>query len=343
MDLLFSYFKRWLAPGMVAAAVLGSTTAFAEDRQLEKIETPQKGSTGSTSNLNRLDSGDSKSLRDAVSKPSNFFKQRIEDEGAPLNVFRPPRAPQLSKREREIIEQRKNWAFTDWKDLSHEQSMEEMLGVKQYGPDGKETKSLSPIDKFYESFDKPGAQDSISESILAARFKDPFSTNIMTGTGLSVTEEDRFLHRISGRDFVNPADKPENDGGVAVYGSAAYLQKRTEERQKEHQKALQEMLNPHYTTETAGQNTYNLPNDPLHQGQPGNGGLGAAAVERTSVLNPLLGVATAPRPYHSHLLDDPTARALGMPDPSLLPKVEPAPKAPPVSAFPAALPKRSFP
>lgn len=327
---------------MVAAAVLAATTAFAGDRQLEKVEAPQKGATGSTSISNRLDSGDAKSSRDRVSKPSNFFKQRMEDEGAPLNVFTPPRVPQPSKREREIIEQRKNWAFTDWKDLSHEQSMEEMFGVKQYGPDGKEAKSLSPVDKFYQSFDKTGAQDPLSESITAARFRDPFSTNIMTGTGLSVTEEDRLLHRFSGREFVNPVEQPESDGGAAVYGSAAYLQKKTEERQKEHQKAFQEMLNPHYTADTAGQNT--LLNDPLRPGQAGNRGLGATVpTERTGVLNPLLGIATAPRTYHSHLLDDPTARALGMPDPSLLPKADPAPKAPPVSAFPTPLPKRSFP
>jgi hypothetical protein len=344
MDLLFFHFKRRFVPGMVAVATLASTIAFAEDRQLEKTELPQTGSLGASSTSNRLDSGESKLLRDAVSKPSNFFKRPLEEEGGPINVFRPPRAPQPSKREREIIEQRKNWAFTDWKDISHEKSMEDMLGVRQYGPDGKEAKSLSPIEKYYQSFDKTRPLDPMSENIAEARFKDPFSTNILTGTGLSVAEEDRLLHRVSTHDFVNPIAQPDNDGGVAVYGSPAYLQAQTKRLQEQHRQDFQRLLDPHYSAGVAAPNS--LLSDPLRQGQSGNNipaYPGAAQPERTSVLNPLLGIATAPRPYHSRLLDDPTAHALGMPDPSLLPKADPPPKAPPASAFPAALPKRSFP
>jgi hypothetical protein len=344
MDLSFSHIKRRLALGMVALAGLVCATAFAGDLQLEKAEPPGKGASGSSSNTNRLDAGQSKSLRDAVSKPSNFFKQPMEDEKSPFSIFHPPRAPQLNKQQREALEQRKNWAFTDWKELSPERSTEDMLGVRQYGPDGKETKSLSPIEKFYQSFDKTSPSDQMSENIAEARFKDPFSTNMLTGTGLSVTEEDQFFHRLPTHDFLNAAAQPDNDGGAAVYGSSAYLQVQAKRLQEQHRQDFQKLLDPNYSAGIAAPNS--LLYDPSRQGQPANINPAyptTALPERTSVLNPLLGIAKAPGVYHSHLLDDPTAHALGLPDPSLLPKLAPTSNAPPPSAFPAALPRRSFP
>ncbi|HEX4343645.1 MAG TPA: hypothetical protein VH255_09650, partial [Verrucomicrobiae bacterium] len=94
------------------------------------------------------------------------FRQVQEDMfGSIKNSFRPENSmqgvlsvpvpqPQQSapdRHTREMMDRRRNWAFADLSDLYPQPSMEETLGLKEFGTDGKEKKELTAIEKYYEN------------------------------------------------------------------------------------------------------------------------------------------------------------------------------------------------
>jgi hypothetical protein len=76
----------------------------------------------------------SESSLDAVSPPP---------EQAPVTVV-------PSKRAKEQLERRKNMFLLTPEDLVHTPTIEEMLNVPEYGPDGQEKKSKTPMEKFLD-------------------------------------------------------------------------------------------------------------------------------------------------------------------------------------------------
>jgi hypothetical protein len=338
MYLISSDFKRCLFPVLLGAACLVAGTALAGGQRGEKIEfsEPSTKSAVVTSNLNRINT--SSNLKPV---PENFFNRfnslNSLEQTTPI-PFRQPKAPPLSKHARELLEQRKNWAFTDLKDLSPEQSLEASFGVKEYGPDGREKKTLSSVDKYYESLGEKQnpLQKSSFNSLEAARGS--FSTNGMSREELSREGSPSLRNAFileSGNPFVQPG------GNVATFANSPFVQAAPPDKaQIQHRLEFQKLLANAYSPSAP-----NPANPNLQPGLPGLNNNGtfspASQVDPRSKLSPYLGVATAPV-FRSQVLRDPTARALGLPDPSLLPKPDVAPKAPPPSAFATPLPMRKF-
>src|SRR5258708_2127717 len=150
---------------MAAAAGIFSLAKARAGGQGEKIEFFESGAPIMTSNLtatlnpglNRLNptlSGFKQVEEDLFGPLKSSMHQAGSTEGVMSVPLLGPQQqqprPVLSKHSKELLEQRRNWAFTDLNDLYPEPSMEEALGVKQLGDDGKEKKPLSAIEKYYE-------------------------------------------------------------------------------------------------------------------------------------------------------------------------------------------------
>jgi hypothetical protein len=74
-------------------------------------------------------------------------------------IFVPPQrtivvAPTQSKKAKELRDRQKNWAFADPNAPEKEETPQEALQVKEYGPDGKEKKKLTLVEQFYRRLER---------------------------------------------------------------------------------------------------------------------------------------------------------------------------------------------
>ncbi|MDB6122992.1 MAG: hypothetical protein JWQ71_1985 [Pedosphaera sp.] len=333
----------------IAGASLISNSALAGGKR-EKIEfsEPSTKSPVVTSNLDRINISPS----NIKPVPENFFKQfeSLNSAGpTPIIPFRQSQPPPLSKHAKELLDQRRNWAFTDLKDLSPGQNLEESFGIKEYGPDGNEKKAQSAIDKYYESLGQK--QNSTQNSSLANGLDSTRNSGSLSTNGLPRSEFSREASPSLRNAFIlesgNPFTRP-NGNSSATFATSPFVQAPPDkvqlQQQQQHRLEFQKLLANPYSTPAATPSPVNLQQPGLvSQSAINNNATSpfATQAESRSKLNPYLGVATAPT-LRSQVLLDPTARALGLPDPSLLPKPEVAPKAPPASAFAKPLPMRKF-
>ena len=113
----------------------------------EKVEISEPTIPLSVSNLDQLGS-----LKlPAEPGEDDLSKLFQQPRASAVPAFRPAMQPTLTQQQRDSIEQRKNWAFTTTDDLIHEKSAEDLLQVKQYGPDGLEKKSTDPVTRFLDA------------------------------------------------------------------------------------------------------------------------------------------------------------------------------------------------
>jgi hypothetical protein len=336
----FSFYnpKGHVALTLVVLGLLSVGTAFAGPKG-EKIEFSDSAATSTTvTNLGNIESPPTrlKPVQRDTFRLSDFLQPQ---DNTPMH-FPPPVQPRMDKRTLELIQKRKNWAFTDSELLSHGPNLEDLTGVKQEGADNLGKKSLSPMENYYESLNpKKQLSKPLGEDVNPAR--DFAATNRIPywqpGT------ESVMNKPISG-EVSNPFAL-ESANSVATFGSPAYIQARQDKTQQRHMDEFKKLLDGPSSTSAA--NPYLTPAG-FAQQQPNSGanntlGLpgGIHPTQPHSALNPFAGVATAPT-FHSQSTMDPTAKALGLPDPSWSKKQETAPKTPPPSAFVSPLPKRAF-
>lgn len=327
---------------LAVLGLLNVGTAFAGPKG-EKIEFSEPAASSvSATNLDNIESTPArlKPIERDSFRPSDFFQPQ---NNMPLH-FRPPAQPQLDKRTLEMLQRRKNWAFTDAEYLSPGSNLEELMGIKQAGKEGVQKKLLSPMEKYYESLDsRQNFAKPLGEGNLEINpTRDFVGTNgipYLQPGGASVLRKP-FSSEGSNPFYQQPANN------VATFGSPAFIQAKQDKAQRLHMEEFKKLLDGPSSTTAA--NPY-LNQTGFTQQQPGQGannnfglpGNIQPTQPRNSSLNPFLGVATAPT-FHSQTTMDPTARALGLPDPSWLKKPDPAPKTPPPSAFVTPLPKRAF-
>jgi hypothetical protein len=120
------------------------------------IEFSEPKSDEVTTNLHQLTSRkDSlKQLEEDLSKSLRPFSSRSSLDGVPQAPPRQPTGPVVpSKRAKELLERRKNYPFMRPEDLLKEPTVEEVLKVPEYGPDGQEKQKVSALEQYYHRLD----------------------------------------------------------------------------------------------------------------------------------------------------------------------------------------------
>jgi hypothetical protein len=100
-----------------------------------------------------------KRLEEELNQPFRDFSPKSSLDGAfaPPMYSPAPRQVIPNKRLQELLEKQKDWIFMTPDDLLAAPAAEDVLNVPQYGPDGREKKKPSPLERFYESLgNKPG-------------------------------------------------------------------------------------------------------------------------------------------------------------------------------------------
>jgi hypothetical protein len=322
---------------VLALSIFTSASLFAQGRKAQKIEFSEPSSSSIVvSNLDQeTTESQLKPLPKPVFKPSDFFPPQ-ENTVMPI---RPPFArPRMDRKTMEMLEQRRNWAFTDSEALSSDKNLENMFGIKD-GTDNL-NKSQTSVEKYYESLDsKRKAGASYLNDILDLNQAKNFgTTNGMPVYGQFQSENDLLLKRTLSPAFEN-SSAPKQGGSVATFATPVYIppsQNRDLQQQAEFRKLLSQAGVSPTSPALASQTT--KPNSGLNT--PGLANSSSAAEQQRNTLNPFLGVAQAPV-FRPEILRDPTAKALGLPDPFLLPKPE-VKKTPPPSPLASPLPVRKF-
>lgn len=105
-----------------------------------------------TTNLHALTSKRDglKELEEDLYKPFESFRPDSSLDG----VMSPPTAPPAgqvfqSKRLQAMMERRRDWIFLSAEDLTKGPTAEEILGLPEYGPDGQDKRTLSPLEKYF--------------------------------------------------------------------------------------------------------------------------------------------------------------------------------------------------
>ena len=132
----------------------GLNAHTAEVRHGRPIEFSDPKSPEIATNLNQITSRRS-GLKDFEVDLTKSFQQGFSSRSSldaipePPGHYTPPPVIQ-SKKARELLERKKNWAFMAPEDLTGGPTAEEIFNLPEYGPDGKEKKRLSPVELFYD-------------------------------------------------------------------------------------------------------------------------------------------------------------------------------------------------
>jgi len=107
-----------------------------------------------TTNLNQL-SPRRGGLRDLEVDLTKSFQQGFSSRSSLDGIAEPPirySPPPViqSKKARELLERKKNWAFVNPEDLTSGPTAEQVFGLPEYGADGKEKKKTSAVELYYQ-------------------------------------------------------------------------------------------------------------------------------------------------------------------------------------------------
>lgn len=337
--------KCCTALAVVAAAWPGPAsgqTQIATGHQ--KIQFSEPSSPVVASNLNELSRVKEDSLQPSE---SSVVKDIMEVSAAPQ--FQPTRtAPVvIDGRTRGTNPKRKNWAFDDLNSDFQQPGMGETIGIPGFGFDSSETNSQSSAEKLKKD---TGAKqlftlssDQLLTGIAALEGRNDRGTDTNSYSLLSqaIPQSDRFLKTLylgvpnaSGGNGTASGDSPSLLPSAEDRVQAARLEEFKRSLPGGSTASPGSPLDP---SGILGELTHQIPapgqsGNPLNSGEP----------ER-SFLNPELGVVDHTGDFfHPHVLDDPTARALGLPNPVAPPLPVERVKPPPAFDPYANLPKRKF-
>jgi hypothetical protein len=308
---------------MTLSVVLGGfeTVRAGDGQHGEKIEFSEVPVQGPVvvSNLNKLnaDPGGFKQVKEDLLRPFDSLDPRnsLDMSDFMNGQFPPPRQPNqpaINKHAQQLQDERKNWAFSAYEQLfSGQDNMEkQMFGIKEYGDDGREKKDLSSVEKYYQSLDEKNLS-ATNQNARTAR-AEFINKNGFDPLGRTFDSSDPFLKRMLGFDGPEslsekePGDGSSEAGGL-TFGSPQEIQM-TQRRlfgdAASQFPKLGEQYNP-----LMPQDYYNTPKSPA------DNSLKDAAELKPKRANPFLAEDPTANVLHSHVNDDLTARALGLPNP----------------------------
>ena len=96
-----------------------------------------------------------KQLEDELSRPLRAFSPDNSPQAVSVPFVRPSTAPVIqSKKLRDLMERRKNWAFLSPEDVLAGPTAEDIFGVPKYGADGQETSKTSALEQYFKNMDR---------------------------------------------------------------------------------------------------------------------------------------------------------------------------------------------
>jgi hypothetical protein len=302
----------------------------------EKIEFSEAPATTPVvvSNLNRLDPNPSgfKQVQEDLLRPfSSLDPRNMIQMPDTMNgpIAPPPRPTQgpLSKRAIEMLDRKRNWAFSTYEELSmgQDEAERKMFGIKEYGADGQEKQTRTAIDRYYQSLDGKNltATNQTAQEARAAFIRE----NGFDPLGKTTKSKDPFVKEMFGFDEPDTvADKPDgivppgmtdkNGTGIPGLEDGRMQLKHLEDvRHKILGDAAARagkpviMSSPFLTADENSQKTKSSVAGLLNQQ------LSDAAELRQRSGNPYIVADPTANALHSHINDDLTARALGLPNP----------------------------
>jgi len=185
MRFRLSSLQTWLAVATLILSGLLVGNALTRNKERGRaIEFPLPKSDEVTTNLQQLMSKkDSlKQLEEDLYRPLESFSPKSSLEGVVAPPPRTPSAPPIqSKRVKELLERRNNWAFMNPEDLVGAPTVEEVLKSPQIGPDGHEKKDLPAIERYYRRLSNnrvgPNNHNRVeSDNLLKPKNEDLFGT-----------------------------------------------------------------------------------------------------------------------------------------------------------------------
>jgi hypothetical protein len=222
MSLVFPRFTPgWFLAALCLAAVASASAQQRPPRQRSGVRFTEPEAPVTSTNLTEPNakkpvfSGLDRNAR----KPFEFFKPEDSFSGMlappPQQVTRPALS---SRRAKELLDRQKNWVFNTPEELSAAQSPEEMLNVREFGPDGKEKTRQTSFERYFERMEKAGTQAATNQ---AASDKLPgwlksSDREEESAFGNSGNQTD---HSIFGNGEVNPKRPPGNGDFTSRFGS----------------------------------------------------------------------------------------------------------------------------
>jgi hypothetical protein len=158
---------RYLAIAAISAFV--GSSLFAQERQTAAVSHP---STQETNSSKSFGSHGLKDLEQSIFRPFRSPEPETSLDGVLDRAQRP--APVPSKRAKEMMERRKDWAFMTPEEIITGKSADDPLNPKGSGKDDDESKSLSPMDRYFQRL---YGQDRKAKTDTQGARKDPFGSS----------------------------------------------------------------------------------------------------------------------------------------------------------------------
>ncbi len=344
MRVAFLSIRRWFFRAALVAAGLGMMVAPAP-AQGNKVEFSSPGGSTTSTNAGKssLEQSEFQHFKEDLFRPLESLDRGNSMKG--VMPFSPPPQPRQStipdKHTRELIERERNWAFTDMSDLYPQPSLEELLHVRQYGPDGREKTDRSAIETYYERQDQNRSADAKQskenfEEMESQRYS---STNAVNPWDVTFPVSARFGKNSGAKG--DPDKANQNLSPFEIPAVSANAISEAMENQKKRLQEFQALLEPHAAARATNsatasfvQDLFSSPSQAIRDDPFGRDQTPAGPPRRAKV-DPLLGVINpTPASLDSRVYHDPTAASLGMP--SLNSSKPPAAPKPPqiVDVFP---------
>jgi hypothetical protein len=361
-----------LAAMVMAVVALGGLESVRAGGPAEKLQFSEVPSQSAevVSNLDKLNPNPTtfNQVKEDLLRPFNSMDPRnsLDMDSFVNGQFPPPQQPNqpmMSRHMQQLLDEKKNWAFSAYEALfsGTDDVEKQMFGIKQYGDDGREKKDFSTVEKYYNSLDRKNL--SVTNQNARAARAEFINENGFDPLGKTFDSSDPFMRRMFGfEDRDSVADKATSGGilpktgvddgdGTPVFGSPQEVlmtQKRLQGMQSSvlgdsasKWPKFGEQFNPLLPSDYYAQ--AKNPADDLFNQQ-----LKDASEIKEKPANQFLAQDPMANVLHSHINDDLTARALGLPNPvvSATNNARPAPTAQSIQAewdpFGANRPKPRF-
>ena len=94
-------------------------------------------------------------LDQSLRKPFEFFKSEdFFGDAMPPVIRRAPPSAYNNKRAKELMDRKKNWVFSTPEEMYGIQSPEQMMNMREYGPDGEEKTPKTTFERYLERMEK---------------------------------------------------------------------------------------------------------------------------------------------------------------------------------------------
>jgi hypothetical protein len=323
----------------VLAATMSDRASAGEPQHGAKIEIsePRGDSPIVVSNLNRLNPapGNFKQVKEDLMRPFGSLNPRNSALNFSDDLPMPQQRPQFvpNKHAQELLDKRRNWAFTSYEDLNPQPTLQEAFGIKQFGADGKEKKTGSVVDKYYDSLGQKNltGTNRYQAGVYNSEMAEFYARNGFNPLGSSFQGSDPFMKQMfspEGSDAVlgkklSAIGNPNATGGI--FGSQDETRLQQERLNDFKRNILGDTSVPAASMVLPG-----MPDDSLRQSKSAADALLAQQMSRTADVRrnagpQLIAVDPTANALHTSINDDLTARALGLPNPV---KTTEAPKPP---------------